>query len=307
MLPYNYFGENSYLRFVPLLTPAVKRDDCSVDQDLLFKRILCVVLAIIVTVVSACVYAATFPVAVYICGISTVPTIFFCDLLRLIDNNLSERGVDLKAVNAFLDVNQAPSISAVDRLRNRSSAARLFIERGGDVNRRDASGRSLLDYLTLLDMECFELFMKNGFNLLSQDRSGRSYFLCIASNRDTKFLRYVLENRLVNIHHVSNEEQVRLWVYLENVEAGQLLRYYGFRVNIEANGSSALLRIVERASGGYAKQSHLPLIDHVRFLLDCGARRITSPNNAAPGYVDVRTVNTLPGLIPILNPPVPQH
>lgn len=257
----------NHWRWIPLLTPAVKEDYCDVDYSLLSSRIVTVGIAIIATMGSSMLLAASFPIA----AINAVPLSVLLFGILPLDSWIAERAANVKAVNEYLNMSY-PSKSATSRIQHNFKAAQLLVSKNGDVNKVNEEGDKLLAYVP--DLNIFKLLIDHGVDVKSLDKYGTPYFQRAVEDENPAYLEYILRSSKAKSTDFDSKQQMHFWKNLGSVKAGYLLKSYGFDINIKDNeGYTPLLRIVENASGRFYTRNKLGIGAHVSALLNCGADR----------------------------------
>lgn len=251
------------LRYVPLLTPAVEKDSCEEDKSLLVWRE-----GITMIAVGAAIYSGLFSSASLITMLA-VPIIIFLSI-TLLDRMRAENGADRKAVNEYLN-SDAPSIFATNRIQRSLQAAQWLVKENRDLNKRDLHNRGLLSEFTNEDV--FKLLVSNWKGSINGGDALGPFFQRIVSLANPSRLEYVLKAGKVRLEDISEENQVNCWYLLGSVRAGELLKEYGFNVNVQFDGYTGLLKVAESEAFREHFQPNFPVVEHVRTLLKLGANR----------------------------------
>jgi|GEM_PF-1724031 len=269
-------------RWLPLLTPAVKKNTCEIDYDLITQRvhrIHRIAMAALVILLSIMLSPIVFPMAVKIIplvrllAITVVPLGFLAPLL---DPWIAGRAVGRKAVDEYLG-EAPPSKSATLHIQRNLKAAELLIARNGDPNRINEDRGALLDHCSKLDV--FKLLINNGADIKGVNKFGTSYFQKAVESRNPACLEYVLKQGKAAPSDFDATEQVQFWKNLGSIRAGHLLSEYGFDVNIKDKDEyTPLLRLVQAASKVYYR-GNIGIQAHISTLLACGADRSITIND----------------------------
>jgi len=274
-------GYSYYLRYLPLLIPAVKDDGCAVDSDLLLQRIISIAF-IAIDLFVACLYSlpASIPseLVVIITGTWLILSLFF-------DNWLADRAADANATNEYL-TKEYPSKKATFRIQTHLSAAKQLARERGDFNKLNEMNEHLLNFYT--DLRIFKCFVDHGANIRDHSR-----VLYLIKSKEFTYLEYVLSKRLVRHQDFTAEQQIEFWLNINSAQKAELLRKHGFDINIrDPQGNTPLLRLVKKAS----RQTSQPYgsLNHGRLtsiLLDNGANpRLTVDENGR--QMDAIQLNT---------------
>ena len=259
---------NDCLNLIPFTSPALKKNSCDVDYDLLGKRIAAVAIVCIGIGVVPLLMPSLFS-AIPLTGLLSLiasPVVIICGV-PLLDWHLSEIAANVKAVNQYL-TQPHPSKSATSRIQYNFSAAKLLVSKQGDLNKLNTEGEHLLNYTP--DPKIFKLLVRHGANIKAVDQHGVSFLRRAAEETNAAYLRYLLKTHQITPQNLSANEQVDLWVNIGSGQAGHLLRQYGFNPNIrDDRGYTPLLTVVKRpyrySTGGLCSGAH------VNVLLQCGA------------------------------------
>lgn len=257
---------NSYnfLQFVPLVTPALKKDSYEIDGSLLNWRIGVVASAALAVLVATAIAAPAFiPVIAHLIIVSPV--------IPLLDGLIAKRAADVKAVDDFLNDPKA-SISTIVHISKSLNAAKLLINRDGDLNK-------IVDRLRLLDnaynLPVFKLLIDNGADIKALDRYGTCYFQHCIRDSNTARLEYILKSNKIKPENFTSTQQVNFWQNLGCRKSADLLINHGFDVNSKDDeGYTALLRIVKDPFS--MNYSNLSVAESIKVLLDCGANPLIS-------------------------------
>lgn len=275
---------SGFSRLIPLMTPAINEKNLyEEDVDLEISRIgILAISSFAILMISSSVVA---------------PISFGLILLSPLDTWRTARKVDANAVNEYLK-NLYPSSSATFRIQNRIQAAQLLINKNGDVNKINEKGERLIDYCR--DLDIFKLFLQHGADVIANDKYGHSYFKRAVEDENPDYLECILKSNKVSVAHFTFKQQIKFWISLGSIKAGNLLSYYGFNVNVrDRNGYTPLLKLVEEASRPFFIERRLGIEVHVRTLLECGADPLLTicKNNKE---ICASQINTNPVLAPLL-------
>lgn len=188
-----------------------------------------------------------------------------------------ESSSELKAADEDSVVDQylnddRPSNEVMRTISQNPQLVRRLINADANLNKLSADGIGIVAHD--MDFEAFCTLVDRGYNLrftagLSPDGFIRfSGFEEIVASTDSRYLRYVLDKRLVKVEHFSANEQMRLWTYVGNLEAIRLLVDYGFDINAKhvRNGYTAVQNLI-----------HFP--DDIATCI-AGRSRLSAPNRA---------------------------
>lgn len=261
---------SAVISLIPLVSPALKKDSCKLDYDLLGKRIMavflvCIGLTIAVPFALPCVFSASLTgLLIWI----TLPIVTIC-AVPLLDWHLSNVAADVKAVNEYL-TQPYPSKSAAFHIQHHFSAAQLLVNKQGNLNKLTTEGEHLLGYLA--DPKVFKLFIQQGANIRAADQYGVSVLQRAVAEKKAVYLKHLLKTQTITPQTLSPDEQVDLWTKIGSGEAAHLLRHYGFNPNIrDHRGYTPLLEVVKRP---YSSLDRLSIGTHVTVLLQCGADKL---------------------------------
>ena len=188
-----------------------------------------------------------------------------------------ERLADLKAVKEYA-TKPYPSESARYRINHSVNCARLLASKKEDekkcVNKCSEDGNRLLDYVN--DLEIIKPLIDGGYDIKAKNKFGESFFEYALGDQREGGLEYILKNKLVTPGDFDSTEQVKIWLRLGSIKASELLKQYGFDVNVrDENRHTPLLKLVIEAPSTFYFGAGLDLGAHVTALLDCGADPLT--------------------------------
>jgi len=229
-----YFTNNNqyHLRdLVPILTPAIDKNNCSVDQRLIDLRIQAICLSMIN-------YLGVFSVAHAFFGINSyslagcyLGVVFSVSVsaIGFLDVKLAISSADMKAINEYFFFKD-PSSSASFCVLNNYELLERFINADGNVNRSNADGWRLLDYAfeNKIYMKSFDLLLAHGADVKLIDNYGESVFRKSVMHSDSTYLQSILNANKVNASDFNQAEQKD---FLENagcVQIKELLINFGF-------------------------------------------------------------------------------
>lgn len=244
---------SSYRQYIPLLTPALLKNSCNVNDELLIKRVIVVALPIIF----GCAIASTFVGSYAALGLLVIP------IVKYLDRRSTERVADQIAVNEYLDLKNEPSRDAIFRIQHHLSAVQLLIAKKGDLNRKLALDHSLIRYV--FSIKIFELLIRHGADI-------KGIFGDLVVKKDSRYLEFVLKSGKIKFTDFTPDQQVAFWLGVDQ-SAGKLLKQYGFDVNIRnSKGFSPLLRLASNmVSRSTNKVQPNETKNSVITLLKCGA------------------------------------
>jgi hypothetical protein len=286
----------TFWRRLPLLTPAVKEDSCEVDHELLSSRINAVGIAAIGAMVASMILVTAFPTAIFATHLSCLLVL---GISLPLDMWLAERAADIKAVNEYLNMSY-PSKSATFRIQCNFKAAQLLVSKNGDVNKVNQEGNGLLAFCP--NLRVFKLLINYGANIKSLDKHGIPYFQRAVEDENPVYLEYILKSKKVKPDDFDPTQQVDFWTNLGSIQAGSLLKNYGFNVNVrDKKEYTPLLKIVKEASIMLYMRK-LGISAHISTLLNCGAdRSMTIDDNGI--QKNALQINTNPAIRNILEQP----
>ena len=263
---------SSFLKFVPLLTPAVEEKGYSRDYQLLGTRMAAAGVVAIASFVGSQIalyshltvplaFAASLPIAALIATIFVVTMIF--------DTIFADRAIDAKAVDDYMK-NNPPSYGLGHYLSSNLKAVKLLIEKKGDINKL-FGGKSLLTYGGL-DFEVFKLLIDNDINLLVKEANGKSFFHYFVESKDSKYVEYILDKQKVAPKNFTEEEQWDLWMNFGTVKTAELLKAAGFNIDAKETGMTPLIGLVV-AANQISSCKELTFAERLSTLLKLGADR----------------------------------
>lgn len=216
------------------MTPAVDSNDpCRINNGLLATRVAVLALPILVGYIMAPPVVAV--IAAYRIALLLIPVV------KWFDRYLAERSADQNAVNEYLN-SPVPSKSSAFRIQHRLQAAQLLIDRKGDVNKRHANGPLIEDVFSI---KIFELLINNGANIKALNRFKEPIFHEIVSTEP--YLKIALQSGKIQPSDFTSDEQVGIWLKVQSLGAGQLLKQHGFDVNSRnSKGETPLLNLVNQ-------------------------------------------------------------
>ena len=205
----------SLIKYPPFIKPAVKADKCELDKEALTKRVL------VIAAIALAAIAASFALAAA-CGLSPLwiwPCLGMFGLIKL-DEWLSTKAVDEKAVHEYLHMDK-PSASATAWIQKRPEAAKLLINKKGDLNKINEEGSRLIEGLINPlnyngETDSFDIFkwlIDHDVDLNLKDRHNFSAIERIFQSANPHYLQYVVSEKKIP-KNLSNEQKFNFWFYL---------------------------------------------------------------------------------------------
>ncbi len=273
---------------IPLASPALKQHGCAIDYDLVASRVMFAAFAALGIVVAGAVVSAIFP-AVGGFMILGAPAAY---LLPAVDGWLSERAADRNAVNEYIQ-QIFPSKEATSRIQTSVSAAKLLVHEKANLNKLNADGESLLTGIR--DAGILEILIDGGIDIKAKLQSDRKYFERLLKYDDRlPCAEVILKTHNLQPTDLSVEEQQLLWLSVGSSQAANLLKQYGFDVNIQKeDGYTALLCVADdkKVSGRFLNPDRKAL---AALLLNCGAQRsVNLSDGTSINAADLTKDNTL--------------
>jgi hypothetical protein len=268
-IPFTFSLPTNCLRYVPLLTPAVKEHSCEVDESLLIWRRRGVTLIAV-----AATWAGLFSSASIITSLA-VPILIILGVW-LLDQMRAEDGADAKAVTEYLN-QPAPSSSATLRIQEGYFAARSLVSKAGPrkievLNKMNETGSGLLRDVP--NLAVFQLLLEEGANAKGIDSYG-PYFQAVAAQEDPRFLQHFLRHYQPKPKDFAPNIQVNLWSDLKSLQAAELLHGCDFTPNVQnSQGRTPLMQVVITLGNFWCEddgQCKFTIEEHVRVLLKYGA------------------------------------
>jgi hypothetical protein len=258
----------NYSQYIPLWNPAVKNKGCTVDHDLIMGRVFAAATVAFASMFTAFALEKHFPevvvVTIVVGAFSIVPFLIFAENIRA--SSLARAN----SVNEYLKQNELPCSAASSYIGDSASAAQMLVNKKGDVNKINANGGSLLEYIR--DFSVFKILIDAGFDINKRDRYNRPLLLQIVSRKDLRYLHYLVQNLKIQPSDYTADEQVSFWGNLNSKEAATLLKIAGFDINIRNKaGFTPLLDLVTYNKYVSSFQETLDQTEHLSILLDLGA------------------------------------
>lgn len=256
-----------------IFSPAVKKENCEIDNTLLKDRALKIFCVAIAGFVAAFCFP---PAAIYLAFFSLSIIV-----IPYIDSVMAGKAADRKAVQEYLQ-KETPSASARKRICDNIRLAQELVNKD-NINKRDAEGQYLLSPYKYKNPEgLFQAVARNGFNfanpLPGHLDNPSSFFSELVENNHVEYLEFLLKNKFVTPDQFSPTQQFVLWKDITTAKPAQLLREYGFDINIraqvEGHGhhflTTPLLYAVHPVNYIPAANK-IGRAAYVRILLECGA------------------------------------
>ena len=292
-------SSESRLKWIPLLSPAIKKNSCEIDRDLLTYRAQIITYVAIALVFPVLPLVPYYPIVIIVVPLSSIMGMV---TTLILDSWLTEKAADVKAAEEYIKLCY-PSYHATYRIQNRANAAKCLALLQGNFNKRNENGECILS--SLYNFETFKTALNHGAQLTQRNARGEKILFQVTAHKDYRYLKYALENHFIQVEDLSSNDQAEIWRTIENREAAFLLKKHGFDPNTtNSQGYTALMMIVKNASrtgtSGYGNFTH---VQRVSALLNCGAdatQRITNQSNEDYGKNAIE-LNTHHAMANILN------
>lgn len=264
----------SLIKYPPCIKPAVKTDKCELDTKALTKRVL------VIAAIALAAIAASFAL-VAACGLSPLwiwPSLGLLVVLIKLDEWLSTKAVDEKAVHEYLE-KDIPSASATAWIQKRPEAAKLLINKKGDLNKVNDEGCRLIEeFINPLyangdadTFESFKLLIDHDVDLNLKDRHNFSAIERIFQSANPHYLQYIVSKKKIP-KNLTLEQKFNFWFYLGHHPITKSEEFK--KLNIEPNvvdseGLTPLKKLIQLdptlTSQNYSRG--LPMDDHVVYLI----------------------------------------
>lgn len=235
---FDYFRQCSLRDLVPLLTPAVDKNTCYPNWNLLKLRVLAVGLSSISCPVPFIFYLWVNPSGGFL--ENKVAMVVVAELVGLVtavaipffDEKLAISFAEMKAVDEYLLLGTPPSLSASFQILSNYKLLKFFINKNGDVNKLNREGGRLVDYISVgkCDLKSFNLLLNNGADVKIKNGFNFSTFQLAVMHNDPIYLQRILNTNRINVNDFTQHEQEILLMCAECVEARELLINFGFKV-----------------------------------------------------------------------------
>lgn len=273
---------SSFVKYIPIYTPAVKEGFYLQDNQLLESRIF------VTASVSFAMLSATFlfSSSLVVIGTATIVASLLPVAVMICDLWLSNLAADKLAVDHY-ENNQTPEPHATLRIATSQNAARLFVNQQNfwkNLQRVDKVGDGLLDQITNINI--LKLFLKKNVGIKSTLKDGTTLFQSIINRKDSKALEYVLKSNEVKAGNFTPEEQIEFWTKKPDPKIAHLLKDFGFDINVkDSKGVTPLHALLTKASELISHYSHCTNLEtlndlnllvseyaqHINLMLNCGA------------------------------------
>lgn len=246
----------NFLRYIPLVIPAINKTTYNVDHDLLSKRVAVIGFTALAAFV-AILLAVPSPLSlscVLLLGAGAL-------LVAVSDGWCSKRAADALVLKDYL-ADAHPSENVFQCMLHNPKVAQALVDQHGDLNKATKEGKRFPDFYLLhynasenTDFPFFKLLVDNGFDWKMQAYTRYpkvnmgTYFEGVVSSRDPTYLEYLLKHGKIRVNDFTAKEQIDCWMNFGSIKAATLLVEHGFDVNVkDEQGYTPLLRLVQRAS-----------------------------------------------------------
>lgn len=252
---------NIFTQFIPLYSPAIRKDSYSIDDGHILIR---TGIAAFASFGGLLMVESFFKLSMRYVIPWIVPC---CVVLNIRDRILSKKAVHEQAVHALLN-EATPSAKTYYHIANNFDAAKLLVSKlqnANDLNKVDENGYKLLSYAK--NPKIFKLLVKAGADVKQKSNDVFSQTIFEEILDDPERLNYILETKKVTKDDFSESEQANHFINHPN--AVRTLCQHGFNVNAKnEKGYTPLLTMVDWiAKNGLSNDSTLQIIS----LMDCEA------------------------------------
>lgn len=220
---------SNIIKQIPLITPALKAGSCEIDRTLLNKRIRNIFLISIALVIAAVFHPSfIFPLAAL--AIWVIPAL---------DTYRTERALDQRAVNEYLNPNHAPSRLATEHIYSNIRVVKELINKKVDLNRKNDKNEKILVLgnffgIEYYDLKIFKLLLKGGYDI-------KPDFYNLLKDSNFEYLEFALKENIIKVEDFSKKQQSSFLLdYAKSLKTLRLLIDHGFKIDPKVKGLSNL-------------------------------------------------------------------
>jgi ankyrin repeat protein len=150
-------------------------------------------------------------------------------------------------------------------------ATQLLVERGGDLNKRDATEHGLL-VQPGIDINVFKFLVDNGCDIFNGLESG---FMHALISNNPEYLRYLVQNNRISPDNLNRTFSTGFWCLVQCRECADLLLSMGLDINIrDRDDLTALGRLLleEQEASPEIPAPYLRRAERIAILREKGAR-----------------------------------
>lgn len=263
-----------FLSCVPLLTPAINRENYHIDKLLLLDRFRCIALPIFAALAGLCLKSPVVALAGFIV------TILWTPLINL-DWYVSEIALDKLAAKNYAE-SENPSSDCCARLGGSVNALNYLKAQTDNFYKSPSNGPVDLVLNSCNHFESFKFLADNDFDFSRIDRQGDTYLSKLIFHGFFSCLEYLVQEGKIFPRNFNAEQQLKIWEQISlrgraTLFASTLVRG-GFDINMCCQvGFTPLLKIISdsRLPHNIQRELNWPessvLGAHVKALLDNGA------------------------------------